>query len=419
MRLLKIFMALFVMSIAVQSALATDLVRNTATSAAGQISYAVTYSGTPLSVNPGSTAGSITTDAAITVSVLGMSVQKADAVDAVLASMSSGGNFAYTGFISTSAASGLTGVNVPVGTTVAPMLNSKRSSVTGLNLYGYVTPDYAYAGQYATSITGDTVNIFSDAFTRGPTAAVFNTATAATNVVGAPTGALPNAIWNAVNTAPGAWKSLAGERAEASADVLAPISDYTGGSAATPPLGGAGAYTASKIYEFANAGGASGTNPWALANNAMGGSISTLGVTATDAITVDTRGTYKNAAANKQYNIIPSLIATPGISTTTLISPTATIKLNGDSIGYADKNIAYSNLDTKLSGDSATHSFTAGTTYFNSVAQVPPITMTTAVTSPLAGGNAPNVNAEKGFYEYSLVDTTNPNKFGVSDFTFF
>ncbi len=101
-------------------------------SAAGSVSYSISYSDTAGSLTHAPTASINANDNFISVGITGCSIQGADQINGQLTANAAGGDKAY----------------------VTADIKGPGASVTNYDLFGYVVPNLAWAGQYADSITG-------------------------------------------------------------------------------------------------------------------------------------------------------------------------------------------------------------------------------------------------------------------------
>ena len=110
---------------------------------ANHIDYGMTYDGANGILKQAPTISA--TNSPLTVLIQGASITNADHINSYLLASSSGGDLAVTGL-------DVTGVN------------GHDASVKNYNMCGYVTSNLAYAGQYADSITGESLYLRSSSF---------------------------------------------------------------------------------------------------------------------------------------------------------------------------------------------------------------------------------------------------------------
>jgi hypothetical protein len=374
MKLLKVFIALAILSIEISSVLAyNDVVRNSVSTAAGRIDYAMTYypvaSGTWVSTP---VVNLHTTDSVNSAYITGITIGKAEIIDSYLFAVSSGGDFAATGMEA-------------VGTDAV----GKYASVTNYGMYGYVTNNFAFAGQYADEIKGQSIEMFSKAFNHIPVNPVAiappNTQAGFSTYADAP-------IQPGTGEHNSAFVAAGSLNIDRATNAFSRVSDPT-----------AAAYTETTAYQFAQAGGSKDSTAypmgmWAQAVNDRGEKLSTsAGANANDHILYFTYG---------QYVISPGhfMAALTDISQTgssVIISP------NAQSMGYADHGIVYSNEDSSLPNANSPAYSSAS---FNQITGTPYNTQLTDLPKPVAFGKSE-------LFVYSIVNKNNP--IGKSDAVFF
>lgn len=352
MKLFRMLVVLAVLSIGISSVLAdTDVVRNSISSTGvGRIDYAMTYVPSASLVNPTVVvAAPVTTlvnaGGVLSAFVQGASISKATSINSYIFARADGGDFA---------ASGLTvlGTDNPGD---GPGFNGPGAdaSVTNYNMYGYVTNNIAYTGQYADSIQGESVQEWSKSLNNQmaaiPAQALVQPATTKADFLVVVN---PSPFLGITSTAPftGAYSS-----------------DFKGSGSTNPLTGvvvtgqdaGKPAYVANKLYQYSQAGGSKDSSKfpmglWAQSVDAKGSQLAILGTGSVgDSIQNNNFAEYATGsfAATNAFTSITQ--------TTTLTSPTASISPNFDCMGYADKNIVYSNKDTSLLGNSFVPAYTS------------------------------------------------------------
>ena len=364
MKLLKACIALAILSIGISSVLAdTDVVRNSVSTAAGRIDYAMTFDPATAGTSVSTPVINLqTTSSVISAFITGITIDKAKGINSYLLAVSSGGDIAATGMKAQ-------------GADVA----GSYASVTNYGMYGYVTNNLAYAGQYADEIKGMFVMMRSKSFNNipaspAPIAAVGTKADYDTYIgtdhLGTPKGPVtPGAAVHNIAEAYGSGGPL--------------------GNAVDPNTA---AFIATKVYQFAQAGGSKDSTAypmgiWAQSMNDKGGKLSTSSTAlATDAIIEATYGEYK---PNQLMNTDAYISRT---------GPSASISPNAVSMGYADHNIVYANEDSVLAGNALTPTYSSTST----------ITLGTPHTTNINGGNQPVQSGQNELFVYSIVDKNNP-----------
>jgi hypothetical protein len=391
MKSLNVLIALAIFTIGISSVLAdTDVVRNSISSDAGRIDYAMTYvpsvlgpAATPAVSTTASTAvvNLVQTNSVLSAFITGVSINKAIDINSYIFARSSGGDFAASGMEidgSDDAAGG-------------------DASVSNYGMYGYATNNLAYTGQYADKMQGEWIGVWSKSLnnvdtTTIPALGAAGTTADYTLIIDQDpfAGVTSTEATNAYSKAwAGAWD-----------EGLLPVTDITGP-----------AYSATKLYNYAQAGGS--LNPsaypmgiWAQSANDKGHKLAIAGTGALgDAISEDTFGEYDSS-----YN---RYMATESQITQTKDSTglgQVSIAPNAVNMGYGDKNIAYSNVDTSLAGnDNVPFYDTDSFTSMNSGTSK--TTEKTRNQRPIDSGDGNEL------FVYSIVDANNPN--GFSDALFF
>ncbi len=368
MKLLKVFIAFAILLIGISSVLAdNDVVRHSMSTAAGRIDYAMTYDpvagGTTVSTP---VVNLHTTDSVISAFITGITIDKAKRIDSYLFGVSSGGDFAATGIEA-------------IGTDAA----DKCASVKNYCMYGYVTNNLAYAGQYADELKGQSIAMYSKSFNNLPVAPEAIAAPGTEANFGTYADAIADDGTAEHGFAHAATGSL---KIDHATNVLAPVPDTT-----------AAAYTATTMYQFAQAGGSGDSTAypmgmWAQAVNDKGEKLSSsAGANANDQILGFTHGYYMTCCGYV-------MDAKTDISQT---GPSVIISPNAQSMGYADQGIVYSNEDSSLLNANSPAYYTASTPY------------NTQLTSP----PKPVPFGKSELFVYSILDENNP--VGKSDAIFF
>ena len=399
MNMLKIILALGVLvSLGAQCAFAdTDVARGSLSSAAGRVDWATTYKGTPTTV----TAVQQTAHAlpeAITVRAEGMTIQKADLINSYLWAQSSGGD--------TASVHATIGAHIYADQTELADGLGGETSVKNYAMYGYVTPDFAYAGQYADEIESPTYYLEAIAFNHGKlvpdtvtkeadgTQATFEPPAVAAYDAGA--GILTNPAYS------GATEYACSDNVIRNLDGI----DLDGI--------GTGTATLSKIYQFAQAGGSatpekwSTNGAWAMTDVDKGGSISVPIVAATDGAEITTTAQYINGASFMKP--IPGMAAKPlDVKLSGTPGSKSTITINsGTAMGYADSLLYYANADVNLATNLAGASVVATSSTSSDTRGIYSILEQTSQVNP----NAYYFSGQKNVFVYSLIN--GDNKDGVS-----
>jgi hypothetical protein len=371
MKLFKVLIALAIISIGISS-IGNAVTYGVAsgqvgTTGVGFIDFSLTYDSplVPVAVvnqQPIITGSATPTSASVFLT--GASISKADAINSYLLASSAGGDMAATG--------------LDIASTSATKADA---AVSNYNMYGVVNGNLAYAGQYADSIRGESIDMRSFAWNRA-----FSPALGLPPAAGfAPTGVAPTYLSVIPVTVPG----------NKLANILPPTTTNNGNSGfASAEIKGANSGAAAdtslvsitKGYQFAQAGGSADPSAypmgiWAMAVNDKGHQLSgVIGGTISES-------TYS------QYTVPngPAMVtSTPTFSYNGL----ATIAPNAQSMGYADKNLAYSNEDTRLGGNTNTPLyFTTGSTNF-----------ATQPASTLSGAGGAVQAGQNELFVYSLVN---------------
>ena len=411
MRALKVLIALAIISIGISSISAASAVipvipafiygvanGELQKSGIGQIDFSLSYgtkgaATTQLTQNPIITA---VNNGALLVLIQGVTITNANAINSFLVAHSTGGDVAITGLdvLSTS--------------------GTADSSVKNYNMYGYVTSNLAYAGQYADSITGEYIDMNSLSWNKAtlPT----SPPTTPPTVSGAPfTGLATAAPWG-VAPAPGTVIFSIPPTIPpiltpgiltygAAYNAITPFTRVTAGSSFVEKkmvnAGGADTSVASVtgLYQFAQAGGSQDPSAypqgiWTQAVNDKGAKV--LGVT-NGVITDSTKGVY-TGLNNLAMSAVASMV----------YNGAASLSSNAQEMGYSDSSTVYADKDTLLAGNVNTpYYFTTSATNLAG----------TGYNTADAGGNTPVQTGQKELFTYSIVNAANPN--GFSSHLFF
>jgi hypothetical protein len=235
--------------------------------------YSISYSDTAGSLTHLPTADITSNNNLINVGITGCSIQGADRINGQLNANAAGGDRAY----------------------VTADIKGPGASVTTYDLFGYVVPNLAWAGQYADSIKGTSITL--DAYGNND----------------------KNPYINGQNSKIYyAWA----ESKLVTKDALSPV------------------YTVNNWYQDSMAGGSSyspGIYPkkWAMSNVYMG-TAAVDGTDVNDRIDITTAGYYSDQIGS------PYPIQTYGGD---WVTPVNSIRINSQSMGYDDSIISYSNVD--------------------------------------------------------------------------
>lgn len=252
-------------------------VRNSVTTGAGSIAYGIIYSDTAGTLTQKPTEDVVANNEFISVAVKGCSIKNANSINGGLVARSAGGDYAE----------------------VETNLVGPGASLTNFNLYGYVTPNLAWAGQYADSIKGSSLDIFARSRNHG---------------IG-PAG---------VNIADLDWTNSAGAKS----------SIFT--SDATSPI-----YTVDKLWQDAMAGGSQ--NPaayprglWAM-SDLYNGAVTVDSMYSGDWAKMRTQSSYDSGHADSSMETWAEFFTNSNLK--------GYVGVAGPSLTYADSRMSYSNLD--------------------------------------------------------------------------
>jgi hypothetical protein len=138
---LRIYAVLIILSLCIPGAFGTNAISNGVTTAAGSISYSIEYSGTG-NLQNAPVEKIVANDNSISASVTGCSIDGASQIKSALKAATPG--VAFVG---------------NVNADVSAKIDGPGASVTNYNLYGYVTPGLAWAGQYVDYARGTNINL--------------------------------------------------------------------------------------------------------------------------------------------------------------------------------------------------------------------------------------------------------------------
>ena len=270
---MKLFAILFILSTYIPDVVGNTVVSNSVSNAAGSVAYSISYSDTAGSLTNAPTASINANNNFISVGITGCSIQGADQINGQLNANAAGGDKAY----------------------VTADIKGPGASVTNYDLFGYVVPNLAWAGQYADSILGTSMTL--DAYANNDK----NPYTIGQN----------SKIYYAV-----------AESKLITRDANSPI------------------YTVNNWYQDSMAGGSSyisGTYPnkWAM-SNVYQGTAAVEGTDVNDRIDITTSSSYSDQRGS------PYPIWTWGGN---WVTPVNSIRINSQSMGYADSGMSYSNVN--------------------------------------------------------------------------
>jgi len=134
---LRLFVILLILSACIPNVCANTVVSNSASSAAGSVAYSITYSDTAGYLTHKPTESISANDNVIVVGITGCSIQAADRINGQLNANDAIGDRAF----------------------VTADIKGPGASVTNYDLFGYVVPNLAWAGQYADSIIGTSITL--------------------------------------------------------------------------------------------------------------------------------------------------------------------------------------------------------------------------------------------------------------------
>jgi hypothetical protein len=134
---LKLFAIFLAITASITSGCCNVDISNSISTNAGSVSYSISYGNGLLTQK--STEKIVSNNDVLSVAVGGCSVQNADWIYGRLDTLAAGGDYAY----------------------VIADIKGPEASVTNYNLYGYVTHNFAWAGQYADSIKGCDLDLYA------------------------------------------------------------------------------------------------------------------------------------------------------------------------------------------------------------------------------------------------------------------
>lgn len=343
MNMLKIVVLLTLIVAGMSGAYAATLAANSATTADGTVAYSVTYTGTaPTATMTGD--GITTGSGFVSGHVTGVDVSGADTFTA---DMTATGNAADHANAHAAVTSAVGDANV---------------AVANYAIYGYATPNFAYASQYADSIKGETVDLTTHA--NNPGAVKFGTAD----------------------------------------------SEISGTTTASKKL-----VAVTNLGQDAMAGGANDPNTglglYAMSDIYTGTKIAGLTSTVTD------YNIFMDNDALFQLDATGTLIQTGKLADNSVqllpggINPS--IKVNSPALAFASKSIAYTNLDTAMQGNGALPYLTTDTDRVTAAGHVIDRVIDSH-NDALQGGLPQNV------YLYSLINLNDASaQYGKVDAVFY
>ena len=269
---LRLFAIIFILSTCVPDVCGKNVVSNSVFSAAGSVIYSISYSDTAGSLMNTATESITANDNLISVGITGCSIQGADWIHGQLNANAAGGDRA----------------------SVTADINGPGASVTNYDLFGYVVPNLAWAGQYVDSTIGTSITLDAYAnndkipYTSGQNSKIYY------------------------------------------ADAETKLSTKEANS----PV-----YTVNNWYQDSMAGGSSyipGTYPkkWAM-SNVYQGTAAVSGTDVNDRIDIATSSSYSDQGSSYPIWTWAGDWVTPANS----------IRINSQSMGYSDLGISYSNVD--------------------------------------------------------------------------
>ena len=270
---IRLFAILFILSACIPDVVGNTVISNSVSSAVGSVSYSVSYSDTAGSLTHAPTASINANDNFINVGITGCSIQDADQINGQLTANAAGGDKAY----------------------VTADIKGPGASVTNYDLFGYVVPNLAWAGQYADTITGTSMTLDAHA----------------------------NNDMNPYNNG------------QNSKTYYANAESKLVTTGANSPV-----YTISNWYQDSMAGRSSyisGTYPskWAM-SNVYQGTAAVSGTDVNNRIDITTSSTYSDQSGS------PYPIWTWAGD---WVTPVNSLRINSQSMGYSDLGLSYSNVD--------------------------------------------------------------------------
>ena len=306
--------------IAVAVAVASGMLKTTGI---GQLDFGLTYEGTPTVTNPTVTA---TNNGALLAFVQGASITNADDINSYMWAQADGGDTAEAQ------------LDV-VGK------NGHDATVQNYNMYGYVTSNFAYAGQYADKITGESIDMNAQSWNSGG-AYVNPTDQASEQGNAAPGTIAPSYLGSVV-----AYTKDADSADQGIAGLLPATGTNSGASYVEKKAVNSGSATDTSqstiatVYQFAQAGGSADPSAypmgtWTQAVNDKGAKMTSVTggsiLDKTGTIYFGTNSLYADASASMTY------------------SGAGTLTSSAQEMGYADSSTVYANKDSLMSGNANT-----------------------------------------------------------------
>ncbi len=324
MKLVKVLIALAIVLMGISGANAVRQgVANgeLKTAGVGQIDYSLTYDASLNTVtNPTVLNSPLTMKAQIgsgyilvepTPGTPGATITNANAINSFLNAHSAGGDIAAVGL-------GVSGAN------------GQDASVKNYQMYGYVTPNYAWAGQYADSITGESISMQTLTYNYATQNLVFHPTTIQLGPLAVPTPYTYADATSGIKTA-----------------TLNTLNNNLNTGYTAAQINGANAggtdksiVTLTTAYQFAQAGGSQTPYP---SIGAFGQSVNAAG-----SILTGVNGGTINELTEGAYGQDPWTGSTTYIAKT----GTASIAPAQDSMGFEDKTLTYASVDDPTSAGS-------------------------------------------------------------------
>ena len=288
------------------------------------------------------------------------------------------------------------------------------ASAKNYNMYGYVTSNLAYTGQYADSITGESIDMVSESWNKQSSTAFTSPHVGSVSTYPTYNGYTPSGDTGLATSYLGATSAVAvGDKTTKYTDggstystagytfTQGPNSGYSFAEkkAVNSGLTDTAQVSMTTAYQFAQAGGSQSASAypqgiWTQAVNDKAAKIS--GVNS---------GTILNQVST-EYLGLNSLSQSANSALTQ--TGTATLTSNAQEMGYADASMVYANKDSLLAGNANTPYYsTTSSTNLNGVAH----------SSADTGGNLPVASGQNELFAYSIVDANNPS--GLSTHLFF
>lgn len=266
---MRIYAVLIILGICIPVALGTSVVSNSATTAAGSVSYSIDYLGTGILQNA-PVEKLVANDNSISASITGCSILGAYQIKGALTATAANGHKAD----------------------VSAEIDGPGASVTNYNLYGNVLPTSAWAGQYVESARGTNITF---------------------QAIGKAEG------WaNPMNKGPA-------------------VAEYWAGSYLLTHRSAAPVYTVNNWYQDAMSGGPSYWGEWTM-TDIYSGKATVHSSDPKDWVDVYTGGEDRGAIYDQTYTVWKT-------GANEWVPQNNFIGINGQSMGYADYNLGYSNVD--------------------------------------------------------------------------